>query len=84
MTLDWTKAAEQYAVEHDRYYEALHSLERWWEELIWAVGPAADERRARILPTFLVDPAGLPDLLGFGPASAPADDKAWRFLHAES
>jgi menaquinone-9 beta-reductase len=81
---DWTKAAEQYALDHDAYYGALRGLEKWWEELMWASGPTADERRARILPTFLVDPAGLPDLLGFGPASPPADEQAWRFLRSGS
>jgi hypothetical protein len=34
-----------------------------------------------MLPTFLVDPAGLPDLLGFGLASPPADDAAWQVLN---
>ena len=78
---DWTKAAEQYATEHDRYYGVLRGLEQWWAELLWTVGLLADERRARMLPTFLVDPAGLPDLLGFGLASPPADDAAWQVLN---
>jgi 2-polyprenyl-6-methoxyphenol hydroxylase-like FAD-dependent oxidoreductase len=81
---DGTRAAEQYATEHDRYYGALRGLEKWSEELLWSVGPVADERRARILPNVLVDPAGLPDLIGLGPDSPPADDRAWRFLRAET
>ena len=77
---DWKQAAEEYASDHDERYEKFHGVEKWWAELIWSTGPVADERRFRILPTFLTDPAGLPDLLGLGPDSPPADEAAWRFL----
>ena len=66
---DWSVALDQYAREHDRCYGTVHQVTKWMAELLWSTGPAADERRARILPRLLSDPAGLPDLIGLGPES---------------
>lgn len=70
---DWSVALDQYAREHDRCYGTVHQITNWMAELLWSTGPAADERRARILPRLLSDPAGLPDVIGLGPES-PTDE----------
>lgn len=76
---DWGSAIRQYGAAHDASYGALHQLERWYTELLWTPGAAADERRGRVLPRLLTKPDGLPDLIGLGPAS-PLDDEARREL----
>ncbi len=68
-TSDWSVAFDDYARKHDRCYGAVHKITQWMAELIWTTGPAADERRAQILPRLFSDPAGLPDLFGLGPES---------------
>lgn len=76
---DLGSAIRQYGALHDETYGALHQLEQWYAELLWTPGPAADERRGRVLPRLLTKPDGLPDLIGLGPAS-PLDDEARRGL----
>jgi 2-polyprenyl-6-methoxyphenol hydroxylase-like FAD-dependent oxidoreductase len=61
---DWNIAVENYATEHDRYYNALRSLEHWVTDLLWDTGDAAAARRLRLLP------ASRPDLVGQGPESS--------------
>ncbi|MDA2926578.1 FAD-dependent monooxygenase [Acidobacteria bacterium AH-259-G07] len=72
-TSDWSAALDHYARKHDRCYGTVHQITNWMAELIWTTGPAADERRARILARIFSDPAGLPDLIGLGPES-PTDE----------
>ncbi len=79
-TDDWPAAAHAYAAEHDAYYGRLHTLERWMAEVFWATGPGADERRARILPRTIAEPAGMPDLVGRGPESEGDAASWWALL----
>ncbi len=44
---DWRAAAERYAVEHNRYYQALHIIESWATEYITGEGPGFDQFRAQ-------------------------------------
>jgi 2-polyprenyl-6-methoxyphenol hydroxylase-like FAD-dependent oxidoreductase len=76
---DFSSAIRQYSALHDQSYGALHQLEQWYAELLWTPGPAADDRRGRVLPRLLTKPDGLPDLIGLGPASR-LDDQARREL----
>src|SRR5262249_48036279 len=80
---NWDAAIHQYALEHDRYYRALHEVTRCWAELLWATGQAADERRGRVLPWLLTDPRGVPDVIGLGPDS-PIDEGARRLFFGEA
>lgn len=70
---DWDTAARAYAVEHDRFYAALHRLEDWRASLL-EVGTEADDRRARVLPLLATTaPGRAPDLVGLGP-DGPSDE----------
>lgn len=76
---DWSTALNLYAKEHDEYSSALRRILAWMTELLWTPGPAADERRGRVLPRMLSDPRGFPDSIGLGP-SGPSDDQARRLM----
>ena len=80
---DWRAAGEQYAREHARYYGAVHRITTWLTTLRWNAGPAADERRARVLPRLAAEPDRVPDLRGLGP-EAPSDEQTRRFLLGEN
>jgi hypothetical protein len=34
---------------------------------MWSSGPEADERRGRVLPAMVKEPAAFPDVVGMGP-----------------
>jgi 2-polyprenyl-6-methoxyphenol hydroxylase-like FAD-dependent oxidoreductase len=77
--IDWDKALDLYAKEHDEYSSALRRILGWMTELLWTPGPEADERRGRVLPRMLSDPRGFPDSIGLGPFG-PSDDQARRLI----
>lgn len=79
---DWRAASEQYAQEYTHYYGAVHRITNWFTELRWSTGPAAEERRARVLPRLKAEPARVPDTVGLGP-EAPSDEETRRFLLGE-
>jgi len=79
---DWDAAAHAYAFEHDRYYGALHRVHDWLAQLLYERGKFADERRARVLPCFAMEPDRVPDIRGLGP-EAPSDEAARRRLFVE-
>lgn len=79
---DWRAASEQYAREHERYYGAVHRITNWLTALRWGIGPAAEERRTRVLPRLAAEPARVPDIRGLGP-EAPSDEETRRFLLGE-
>jgi len=79
---DWAAAADAYAVEHDRYYGRLHTLEGWLGEAFFETGPEADARRGRILMRALTEPGRIPDVVAHGP-DAPCDEAARRRFFAE-
>ena len=79
---DWAAAANDYAAEHDRYYERLHILEGWLGQAFFEVGSEADARRGRILGRALTEPGRIPDVVAQGP-DAPCDEAARRRFFAE-
>lgn len=79
---DWDTAIEEYARDHAESYGALHRVTGWSAELFYSIGPAADERRARVLPRLAAEPERAPDIVGLGPAS-PSDDATRRFVLGE-
>lgn len=74
---DWNVAIARYACEHDRYYDALHRIHTWMTELAWTPGPDADARRERVMPKWIAQVEGFPDLVGLGPFG-PSDEGARR------
>ena len=82
-TSDWKAAIDRYADEHDAYYGALRRVEAWMADLVWSKGPAADERRLRVMPRLLSEPSGLPDMVGLGPDS-PGDADTWNAILGEA
>lgn len=74
---DWNVAIARYAREHDAYYDAMHRVHTWMTELAWTPGPEADARRERVLPKWIGQVDGFPDLVGLGPFG-PNDDAARR------
>jgi hypothetical protein len=74
---DWDAAGQAYAAEHDCFYAALHRLEHW-RSALFEIGPAADDRRARVLLKLASAESGrVPDLVGLGP-DGPSDEATLR------
>jgi 2-polyprenyl-6-methoxyphenol hydroxylase-like FAD-dependent oxidoreductase len=78
---DRDTALAAYAASHDRHYRILHDLEAWLTTLLWSRGPAADERRHRVMPRFDIGDPALPDLQ-LGP-DGPHDPAARRLMLGE-
>lgn len=78
---DRDTALDAYAASHDEHYRILHDLESWLTTLLWSRGPAADERRHRVMPRFDVGDSALPDLQ-LGP-DGPHDDHARKLILGE-
>ena len=72
---DWHAAAERYAVEHHRYFAAMHTLESWRSEVVFGLGPEADARRQHADAALARGEA--PDTIGRGP-DQPTDAAARR------
>lgn len=81
-TEDWDAAADAYATEHDAYAGRLHTFNQWFSEMYLAVGPEADDRRARAMALIAQDPSRQPDSLFIGP-DLPADEAARKRFFAE-
>lgn len=77
---DWSRAGRLYAAEHDRYYGTLHQAVDWNTKLFMELGPAADARRARVLPLLMQDPSRMPDTLFSGPNQPLSEEDRVRFL----
>jgi 2-polyprenyl-6-methoxyphenol hydroxylase-like FAD-dependent oxidoreductase len=79
---NWEKAGHAYAVEHDRYYSALHTAEDWYAIFFYGRGEEANARRARALPLIMADPSRVPDHLVSGP-DLPTDENARKRFFGE-
>ena len=66
-TDDWDKAADDYATEHDRHYEVIHTVIQWMREIMMWPGPAADAVRAKAMPLIAADMMRVPDHIFSGP-----------------
>jgi len=64
---DWDEAGNAYAAEHDRHYGIIHDSTLIIGQLFLKQGPAAEERRARVMPRIAEDPTLLPDHTVSGP-----------------
>lgn len=79
---DWEVAGHAYAVEHDRYYSAMHKGEGWIAAVFFAGGVEAEARRARALPLLGADPSRMPDFQFSGP-DLPLDESVRRRFFGE-
>lgn len=66
-TSDWDAAVAAYAQAHDDYYSRLQRKEAWLAELFFQLGPAANQRRARVAPLHRREPDREVDIIGIGP-----------------
>lgn len=80
---DWEAAGHSYAEQHDRHFEALHTVEGWFTGLMMEPGPEADARRAKALPFIATDQDRLHDAFFSGPECAPVDEAARRRFFGE-
>jgi menaquinone-9 beta-reductase len=80
---DWDAAGQAYAAEHDRHFQALHTVEGWFTALMMEPGPEADARRAKALPAIAMDETRLHDAFLSGPECAPTDEAARRRFFGE-
>jgi 2-polyprenyl-6-methoxyphenol hydroxylase-like FAD-dependent oxidoreductase len=64
---DWDQAGHAYAVEHDRYYAAVHTWEDWLTSFFYDRGEEADARRAKAMPRIMEDITRVPDHQFSGP-----------------
>ena len=64
---DWDEAIIAYAHERADYYNRLRCKEEWLTQLFFALGPAANQRRARVAPLHRREPEREIDIIGLGP-----------------
>jgi 2-polyprenyl-6-methoxyphenol hydroxylase-like FAD-dependent oxidoreductase len=77
-TADWDGAANEYAAERAEYFQTMRTLEQWMTEILYGLGPEADQIRAHAMPQ-LAGGRG-PDITGLGPAFPTDDTTRIRFL----
>jgi len=80
---DWDVAGHAYANEHDRYYAAVHEYTDFLYQMFYAVGPAADARRARAFPLIAQEPERVPDGFVSGPEIPLGETVKRRFFGEE-
>jgi 2-polyprenyl-6-methoxyphenol hydroxylase-like FAD-dependent oxidoreductase len=80
---DWDVAGHAYASQHDEYAGAVHEYTGLLYQMFYAIGPAADARRARAFPLLAQDPARLPDGLCSGPEIQLGESVTRRFFGEE-
>ena len=58
---NWDDAGHEYAEEHDRSYDVIHTVTTWSRQIFMEKGPEADARRAKAMPLIAEDPSRVPD-----------------------
>jgi 2-polyprenyl-6-methoxyphenol hydroxylase-like FAD-dependent oxidoreductase len=79
---DWDAAGHAYAAEHDRYFNVTHTVEDWFTQIFFELGPEADARRGRVFGGIAEDPSRQPDALFTGP-DHPIDEPVRRRFFGE-
>lgn len=83
-TDDWDAAGNAYARNQHEYFMMTHTVEDWFTQFFYEVGPKAEERRARAMPLIAQDPMRLPDNLQVGPEVVALDEAARKQFFAEN
>jgi 2-polyprenyl-6-methoxyphenol hydroxylase-like FAD-dependent oxidoreductase len=79
---NWELAAADYARQHDDYYAQLHRKEAWLTQLLFELGPVADQCRAHAFALRAKEPARNVDIVGLGPDERN-DETARRLFFGE-
>jgi len=79
-TDDWEAAITAYAHLHDDDYTHLQCKEEWLTQLFFALGPAANQRRARVAPLHRREPDREVDIVGIGPDDRYDESARIRFF----
>ena len=80
---DWDAAGAAYAGDHAWCWEAQHTADTWFTDLLLEVGPEADARRARALPLIATDPTRMLNAPVSGPEYRPEEVVRRRFFGEE-
>jgi 2-polyprenyl-6-methoxyphenol hydroxylase-like FAD-dependent oxidoreductase len=80
---NWDEAGHAYAVEHDRHYGVIHTVENWLSEMFFETGLAGEARRARAFPLIAQDPTRVPDHVASGPDLSADETIRRRFFGEE-
>lgn len=82
--MDWSRAADAYATDHDDFFHRLRRAERLNAMLHFAMGDAAEARRARAYALMAKHPELNPDVSGLGPEARCSDDVINTLLDKEA
>ena len=74
---DWDAAGQTYAEERQGYFDVVHTMELWQNELMMTTGPESDAARRQAFAAWREDRTRNPDTFLSGPG-APLDDEARR------
>ena len=72
-----------YGRSDNRYYATVHEYTGLFYQMFYAVGPAADARRARALPLIAQEPERVPDGIVSGPEIPLGEAVKRRFFGEE-
>jgi menaquinone-9 beta-reductase len=75
---EWYAAADQFAREHDRDFQAVHKLETWAAQAWYTIGP--ETRHIREHAEAAQTRGEAPNILAFGPDQPTDEDARRRFL----
>jgi len=81
--VDWDQAGDEYAREHDRYFQNCHKVCGWLRTLFQDPSAEASALRQRAMPKIAEDVMRVPDHLFSGPDS-PADEAVRARLFGEA
>ena len=80
---DWEAAGNAYAIERDRYYSVVHTVEDWQSTLVLNTGPEADALRTKVFPLWGQDRTRNPDTFISGPGERLDEAARRRFFGEE-
>jgi 2-polyprenyl-6-methoxyphenol hydroxylase-like FAD-dependent oxidoreductase len=80
---DWNRAGDEYAREHDRYFQNMHKVCGWLRTLFQDPSAEASALRQKAMPKIAEDLMRVPDHLASGP-DLPADEAARARLFVEN
>jgi menaquinone-9 beta-reductase len=79
---DWDQAGNEYAREHDRYFQIVHTVSGWFRTLFQDTTAEAQAARQKAMPKIAEDLMRVPDHLFSGP-DLPLDETVRARLFAD-
>ena len=77
---DWDAAGRAYADERRSYFDVVHNMELWQNELMMTTGPEADVRRSRAFAAWREDRTRNPDTFLSGPGAPLGESGRRRYF----